>query len=140
MFCPDVFLHAAYAGAVVGRAYLWLLAVAADVEPLEIYENLAALGKVSVQAALVYGDDNGRGVVLQRHLLIDVAAHVVASDTALYHDVLVYLLVLVGRREYVRVFLYELSYGDDVLLLQAVVAIRRCAIEVGLVPVTVHAR
>lgn len=135
---PYVLRHTADAVAVVGCTQLGLLAVAADVEALEVDQDFLADGQESVHAALIDGDDDAACGVLQAELLIDITAHVVARHVALNLDVVRDKSVLVGVGKYVGIFVDELLDGDDVGLLDAIVA-KGCIGQIGLVPVAVLA-
>ena len=117
---------------VVYGTYLWLLAVTTDVESLQIHNDFLSFCQESVHAALVDTDNDGSCLVLQCYLLVDVAADVIASDACLDFDVLFYQLVFVGLGEYVGIAVFQFGYRDDILLVDAVIAVGHV---VGFVPV-----
>ena len=139
MLGPDVLRHASDAGAVVWLSDLGHLAVASDVESLEVDEHLLSLGQIAVEAVLVDGDAECACVVLDEELLVDVAPEVVARDAALDLDVLRDEDVAVGRLEDVGILVDELLDGDESLLSDGVVAEGGTVGVAGLLPVAVHA-
>lgn len=77
----------------VDAAYLCLLAVAADVEAVEVDENLLTHWQIAVESAAVDIYEDSTCGILQCHLLIEVAADVIARDVTLDHHRLVDELV-----------------------------------------------
>ena len=108
----------------VDATNLSLLAIATDVKTVEVDENLLSYRKIAMQTACVYVYEDSTCFILERYLLIEVAADVIACDVTFDHHWFINELVATTIDGSLIIAL-ELCNGNYVFLPKQVVTVWR---------------